>query len=283
MKRQPGGVPTGGQFAADHKAEPSGSLNAPEPVFGTDFAAGVRDALGENTSSYARAFLAHSDKLVELGYTHEDFKHSYNGASTITKYDISPERFRAGNMFFSTDSFDQLPPLMRDHALNAPVEQLRRGIPNRPVPQDKDSVVAALEAAHEFRPGVYAAVLDEQLPFLANNWREPLMSNHALQPKSWAMREVRKAAIANERLYALTLERPTAPVGYPFVTKPVTELERDIDRELLAGGDVNSMVDLFKNTSGEGYGTLNIRPIAHSRNDALRIPVQQAQSEGAQK
>ena len=252
MKRQPEGIPAGGQFTADRKAEPSGSLSAAEPVFGTDFAAGIKDALGENTSSYARAFLAHSDKLVELGYTHEDFPHSYNGASTITKYGISPERFRAGNMFLATDNFDQLPPLMRDHALNAPIEQLRRGIPNQPVPQDKDSVAAALEASHEFRSGVYAAVLDEQLPFLSEGWREPLMSNHAVQPKSWAMREVRKAAIANERLYALTLDRPAAPDDYPFATEPVTELERDIDRELMAGTDVNAMVDLFKNTSGEG-------------------------------
>lgn len=280
MKRQPEGIPTGGQFAADRKSEPAGTLSTQESVFGTDFAAGVKDALGENTSSYARAFLDHSEKLTELGYTHEDFPYSYSGASTIAKYNISPERFRAGRLFLSSDSFEKLPHIMRDHALNATTEQLRRGIPDQPVPQDKASVAAALEAAHELSPDEYATVLDEQLPFLSKGWREPLMNNHRGQPKGWALREVRKAAIANERLYALTLDRPEAPAGHPFTTEPVSDLERDIDRELLAGGDPNSMVDMFKNSSGEGYGTLNIRPIAHARNDARRIPTH---AEGAQK
>ena len=76
-RRQPTGIPAGGQFAPEHKAEPASTLQSPQE-FVDEFEAGI-NALGALQATQARAQVAASLDIQEAAHFRVDIKHPATG------------------------------------------------------------------------------------------------------------------------------------------------------------------------------------------------------------
>jgi hypothetical protein len=120
----------------------------------------------------------------------------------------------------------------------------------------------------------YRRTLEETFPHVGEEWFEPMMEHHRLQPESWQRGQLKNLAIVNERNAALKAPRPevSEDENPDFRTHPVTLLETRIDGLISHRGDPTDPANVryLANDAGAGYGTVFIKEIAKQRLAAWR-------------
>lgn len=275
--RQPKGVPVGGQFAPDTRAEPDLTLapaDSAPPISVPSNPQWYRLVYEDRPSngerrSYARTALNESLAGDDFDVVHNEEARKAIQAEAERDDSVDRALSRVGESGIKPHQFGAA--VARE--LKA-IRERRLAVESHYVPTAADTFEAAaakIDASAED----YRRALEESFPHVGEEWYGPMMKNHELQPENWQRRELYKLAVANERIAAAKAPRPevSEEENPNFTSHPVTPLESRIDALIFHRGDPtsgNNVRYLAQSDEGSGYGTVNIKEFAEGRLRAWR-------------
>ncbi|WP_422390156.1 hypothetical protein [Arthrobacter sp. N1] len=110
--------------------------------------------------------------------------------------------------------------------------------------------------------------------FMDARYFDRMLDFQRQQPEGWHRMQLQQLAARNELLGIVKAERNTVPVeeNEHFTTHPLSALESEIDRRIVAGEDATTewAAKEMAADSGQGYGTANIKALARDRVKARR-------------
>ncbi|MBG0739024.1 hypothetical protein IV500_06365 [Paeniglutamicibacter antarcticus] len=274
--RQPKGVPVGGQFAPDTRAEPDLTLAAPTPAPAISVPSDPKwfnlvyedqPSNGERRS-YARIALDESLAGDDFNVVHDE----------ETQTAIRAEADRDDSMDVATDRIKRSG--AKAHQFGAATARELKTIRERRLAVESHYITTAEDtyevAAAKIGSSAaeYRRALEATFPHVGEEWYGQMMKNQELQPESWQRRELHNMATVNERNAALTTPRAevSEDENPDFTSHPVTALESRIDALIAHRGDPTDAVNIgyLAHESGTGYGTVYIKAFAKLRLAAWR-------------